>query len=220
MDLQYKRLNDKWVMLTKDLHFGFTLNEVYAGSAPYLREIISKTGIDPDKQLYLIAPKGFVCDLTSIPEPLQGLFKPDGPYAPAAALHDLLYQNTHEGTFDGSPLGLLNSSVDRFFADRIFLLGMRTLGINPFVRMAFYDGVRLGGSGPYQDPNTDCEYERTPNLVYRMAEPYYFIRDKVESGIPIDHSRIVGTVEHAHVQYPNIKRAFLSFKEVKENVPS
>ena len=220
MDLQYERLNEKWVMLTKDLHYGFTLNEVYAGSAPYLRDVVSKTGIDPDKQLYLIAPKGFVCDLTSIPEVFQGIFSPDGPYTPAAALHDLLYQNTHKGKFDTSPMGRLNGMIDRFFADRIFLIGMRTLGINPLVRTAFYDGVRLGGSGPYQDPNTDCKYERPPNLVYRMAEPYQFIRDRIEPAIPEDHRRIVGTVDHAHVQYPNIKRAFLSFKEEKIHVPS
>lgn len=219
MDLQYERLTDKWVMLTKDLHYGFTLNEVYSGSAPYLREVVSKTGIDPDKQLYLIAPKGFVCDLTSIPEPLQGMFKPDGEYAPAAALHDLLYQNTHKGKFDNSKLGLLNGHIDRFFADRIFLLAMRTLDINPIVRMAFYDGVRMAGGKAYDDPNLDCKYDRPANLLYRMAEPYYFVRDKVEPAIPVDHTRVIGTIDNAHVIYPNIKRAFLSKKE-KEYVPS
>ena len=220
MELEYKRLDERWFVLTKDLHFQFTLAEVYAGAQPYLRQALSLTGIPADQTLVLTAPKGFVCDLTSIPDKLQGLFKPDGPYAPAAALHDLLYQNTHEGVYDNSPIGKLNKHIDKFFADRIFLLGMRALDINMVTRAMFYDGVRLFGDSAYEDPNTDVKYPHPAKLIFKMAEPYYFVRYKKESGIPPSHTSILGSKDGAHLNYPNLKRDILTLTKEELNVSS
>ncbi len=80
--------------------------------------------------LTLTVPATFVTDLASVPWPLRLVFKPDGPWAKAAVIHDFLYDK-----------GL----VSRWMADRIFLEGMKVLKINVVVRLSFYAAVRACG---------------------------------------------------------------------------
>lgn len=80
--------------------------------------------------------KGFDTDFASIPRGLWNLFPPDGPYAPAAFIHDWLYWY---------------QVVPREVADAVFLEGMQALGIGWFTRSTIYRAVRLGGGGPWEE---------------------------------------------------------------------
>ena len=89
-----------------------------------------------DETNFIDVPKGFVCDLASIPRLLTPLFPVHGLHTRAAVVHDWLYAN--EGDVDGGPF-------TREQADQIFLLGMESLGVGYFTRMAMYWAVRFAG---------------------------------------------------------------------------
>jgi hypothetical protein len=75
-------------------------------------------------------PKGFEFDGASVPRILWWLFPPAGRYMVAALLHDyLLKQNT----------------VSRAFADAMFLLVMKLLGVTLWRRAIMYGAVRIFG---------------------------------------------------------------------------
>ena len=73
-------------------------------------------------------PKGFICDLASIPSIFWSIIGgPWGKYGYAAIVHDYLY-NTQTRT--------------RLASDRIFLEAMKVLGVNLFKRLIMYKAVR------------------------------------------------------------------------------
>ena len=76
------------------------------------------------------APKGFVCDLTSIPRIFRPLFPVHGKHTRAAVIHDWLYAK---------------KTGKRKDADLIFLEAMSELGVSRFKRYAMYSAVRAGG---------------------------------------------------------------------------
>jgi len=80
---------------------------------------------------------GFDTDFASVPRGLWNLYPPDGPYSPAAFIHDFLYwnQSVAEG---GSP-------ILREQADKVFLEAMTDLGIGWLTRHILYRSVRIGG---------------------------------------------------------------------------
>lgn len=82
---------------------------------------------------------GYITDLASVPRILWALFPPHGRYAKAAIIHDWLYDNA------------LRTKKD---ADRIFLDGMRVLGVPRWRRMIMYSAVRLFGRGKYGHRST------------------------------------------------------------------
>lgn len=75
-------------------------------------------------------PVDFITDFASTPRFAWRIFPPWGPYAHAAAGHDLLYQT---------------GAVSRKEADQLFLEWMEQLKINWFTRTVMYRSVRLGG---------------------------------------------------------------------------
>ena len=75
-------------------------------------------------------PKGFEFDGASVPRILWWLFPPAGRYMVAALLHDYL---------------LNQSSVSRAFADALFLLAMKKLGVTLWRRFIMYGAVRMFG---------------------------------------------------------------------------
>ena len=86
---------------------------------------------------------GFDTDFASVPRGLWNLYPPDGPYSPAAFIHDFLYW--YQAMFDG---GL---PVTRKQADTVFLEAMGDLGIGWVTRHVLYSSVRLGGGTPWKE---------------------------------------------------------------------
>lgn len=80
-------------------------------------------------------PGGFVTDLASIPQRFQDRLPHDGPWAPAAVLHDWLYAE---------------NAVPRRQADRTFREAMTGLGVKPRARRAMWGAVRLFGGDAYR----------------------------------------------------------------------
>lgn len=84
--------------------------------------------------------EGFDTDYASVPRALWWLYPPDGPYSPAAWIHDWLYWYQ---TLNGKP-------VTRAQADLVFLEAMRALPeVRATQRRVMYRGVRVGGAGPW-----------------------------------------------------------------------
>lgn len=212
--LVYERLTEKWVVLLEDLHFYFTLEEALGAHPPYLRKLLAVTGLKKDQTLHVTAPKGFVTDLASIPKSLHGFFKPDGPWAPAAVIHDMVYQSLKEKMVaeeTHSPIDKLNRNHTRLLADRLFLMGMRSLGIGWFTRGSMYNAVRAFGKSSYGGTPMVSDYGVWNVLERRPMEVNYPIfRIKKERGVPVDVSVFkTNRYEYHTVKYPNLKRAFL-----------
>jgi hypothetical protein len=90
-------------------------------------------------------PAWFLTDFASIPELVQPIIgEPEGPYGPAAVVHDFLYRT-----------GL----VPRAEADRIFREGMEDLGIRSSKRWLMWSQVRMWGWTAYLRSPTGAETE-------------------------------------------------------------
>lgn len=85
-------------------------------------------------------PMGFVTDFASIPRALWSLLPPAGSYAPAAVVHDFLYQHRTIEHVNGS-----NRLCERGDADSALRDGMDALGVGKVTRWVIYSGVRVGG---------------------------------------------------------------------------
>ena len=79
-------------------------------------------------------PAGFVTDLASTPRILWWLIPPHGRYAKASIVHDYMYHRAI-GT--------------RSYADKVFLEGMKVLGVGKIRRTLMYWAVRVFGRGNY-----------------------------------------------------------------------
>lgn len=77
-----------------------------------------------------VVPAGFQTDLASVPRGLWNLFPKAGPYAPAAVVHDYLYET---------------KPVSKADADWTFWEYMERLGIPWLQRTTMYLAVRLFG---------------------------------------------------------------------------
>ncbi len=212
--LCYERLTEKWVVLREDLHFYFSLKEALGPHPSYLREMISLTGLKEDQIIHVTAPKGFVTDLASIPKSLQGLFSPDGEWASAAVIHDMVYQSLKEKMVPATseiPIEKLNRHHTRLLADRLFLLGMRAIGVNFVTRGAMYNAVRAFGKSSYGGKPMASDYG-VWNVHHRapLKENFPIFRTDCIDGVPKDISYYQSNRWEYHtVKYPNLKRAFL-----------
>ncbi len=82
------------------------------------------------KAVYTVPKEVFETDLTTIPKCLKWLYKPNGKYSMSAVLHDFLYDEPN---------------TTRLHADYIFLLAMKSQGVNFFTRWIFFSSVRIFG---------------------------------------------------------------------------
>lgn len=78
----------------------------------------------------IIAPRGFITDLASIPQPFRGVFNVNGLLRAPAVIHDWLY---------------CSQRYSRAEADAIFLEAMEARGISWVTRYAAYSAVRSFG---------------------------------------------------------------------------
>lgn len=92
--------------------------------------------LSDDNSDVISVPAGFITDLASVPRIFWTLLPPDGKYAKAAIIHDYLYDNALRTKYE---------------ADRIFLDGMKVLGVPRWKRTIMYLAVRLFGRGNYTD---------------------------------------------------------------------
>lgn len=215
MNVEYTRISDVLVMLTKDLHYCFKLSDLFKGKE--LRAVMAKTGYQADEVFVITAPAGFVCDLASVPKALQPLFAPDGKWAAAAVIHDLLYQNTHKGIYPNTPLGKLNAHIDKDFADKIFFNAMIMCDVNIIIRSMFYNAVKYFGEAAYENQNKSIKYPEDAEKVVVNDEPYLFIRELFRPGIPDQIREQHSDVSPVWFKFPNLKRPLINYiKEVQD----
>ena len=79
----------------------------------------------------ITVPVGFETDLATMPGPLKYIFRPDGPWAKAAVIHDYLYVSE---TCDGATAMIF---------DVIFFEALLVLKFNIVVAYLFYYAVRI-----------------------------------------------------------------------------
>ena len=78
----------------------------------------------------IFVPPGFETDYASVPRMFWAIYPPDGEYTEAAVVHDYLYWT---------------QPCSRAQADKVFLEGMKELGVPWARRTLIYSAVRLGG---------------------------------------------------------------------------
>ena len=118
----------------------------------------SKTG----RRVYV--PKGFECDLASIPSALQSFVSKVGYWSQGAVVHDLLYANHRNG---------IDIVITRLEADRLLREGC-TVKVNQWNvprserrTKLIYSAVRLGGLESWETPK---EREERLNMMNAYTE--------------------------------------------------
>jgi uncharacterized protein DUF1353 len=102
----------------------------------------------------IVVPKGFVTDFASIPQGLWSLgLSPHGQYSRAALVHDYLYWA---------------QVCTRAQSDRLMVIAMKESRVGSFDELAVYQGVNLGGGGPW---NANAK-ERKADLPRVLPEKY------------------------------------------------
>ncbi len=102
----------------------------------------------------IVVPKGFVTDFASIPQALWSFgLSPQGQYSRAAVVHDYLYWS---------------QGCTREQSDRLLLIAMKESKVGGFDEFLVYQGVNLGGQGPWDDNAK----ERKAGLPRVMPEKY------------------------------------------------
>lgn len=92
----------------------------------------------------LIAPRGMVTDLASVPLVFRVFVGRVGPWLEAAILHDWLYVAWRLVPGRGA------RARDRLFADRVMLLAMKRARVSAWRRLAIYGSLRLFGGVAYR----------------------------------------------------------------------
>lgn len=92
----------------------------------------------------LLAPRGMVTDLTSVPPVFRIFVGRVGPWLEAAILHDWLYVAWRHVPGRGV------RARDRLFADRVMLLAMERARVPAWRRLAIYGALRLFGGRAYR----------------------------------------------------------------------
>lgn len=122
----------------------------------------------------LIVPKGFITDLASIPQSLQGVISKHGLYDAGAILHDYLYSS--QSIYP----------INREDSDKVFHKVMIECGADKKTAMLFYSAVRIGGESHYQrvKDNGYVPIEREAMIDRRKEyREYEEKRDKVIRGV-------------------------------------
>ena len=84
----------------------------------------------------ITAPKGFVCDLASIPRILRIVYPVNAKHREAAILHDWLYHQKGHVIF---------AHLTREQCDDLFYEAMINSGVSAWKAWSMWAGVRLGG---------------------------------------------------------------------------
>lgn len=99
---------------------------------------------DPNGDMFVNIPRGFVTDFASIPRGLWNVFPPaTSKFSKAAVVHDVLYKR---GWIER---GRHHVSLTRKDCDDILKEAMEVAGVNWLSRQLIYAGVRVGGWKPW-----------------------------------------------------------------------
>lgn len=93
------------------------------------------------RSVYIVVPRGYMSDWSSIPRPLWFIFPPN--YSEArygAVVHDYIYSH-------------LYWYYSKAFADKVLYALMEEQGASYFSKKAFYTAVRIGGRGGWNKRN-------------------------------------------------------------------
>ena len=121
----------------------------------FLTQAISwKLGPGQEKLKPVVAPKGFVTNLASIPRIFGSALRPDGKFAYAAIIHDYLYWV---------------QETSREQADEIFKFAMEDFKIGSATIATIYNAVRTFG-GPAWQQNSDDRARGERHVLRRFAE--------------------------------------------------
>lgn len=95
------------------------------------RRLKFSVGFNGHGGILITIPAGFITDFASVPRFLWAILPHDGPWAPAAVVHDFLYSH--------------HSACSRFLADAVFRDGMATLKVPLWRRWLMWLAVRAWG---------------------------------------------------------------------------
>jgi hypothetical protein len=99
----------------------------------------------------ITVPEGFRTDFASVPRCLWWLYNPTGRWGKAAVVHDWLYANAGLPVRIGSEAKLpVLALYSRRESDRIFLEGMKVLGVRWSARRVMHRAVRAAGWAPWR----------------------------------------------------------------------
>ena len=101
----------------------------------------------------IVVPTGYVTDFASVPRAFWKIVPKWGKYGSAAVIHDYLYDTQKKS---------------RKESDKIFLNGMRILGVPKWKRYGMYWSVRIFGFFSYGDPPTFIDHEVFMEEIYSM----------------------------------------------------
>lgn len=90
----------------------------------------------------IVVPAGFDTDLASVPKFARWFASVDGPWTPAAVIHDFLYVRASKRDY---------GHITRADADYIFREAMKVCGVPSYKRWAMWSAVRIGGGRMYRD---------------------------------------------------------------------
>ena len=145
---------DKWMGLTKAPVGALHLSR-FKGPIYFLTKSIGwkpNTGQEVFNEIHV--PKGFVTDLTSIPQIFWSILRPDGEYTYPAIIHDFLYWT---------------QTLSREEADMVFKLSMEDFGISTAKSFVIYEAVRLGGQSAW-DENTKLKALGENRILKRFPQ--------------------------------------------------
>jgi len=101
----------------------------------YIDDVLTWASDKNQKLPVIRAPKGFVTDLASIPQPLWSVLPRTGRYAYPAIVHDYMYWT---------------QTTTREVADNVLLEAMKELDVSVAERESIYRGVRVGGGRAWE----------------------------------------------------------------------
>lgn len=119
--------------------------------ADHFNALVRATEDGNRKLILVVAHKGFVTDLASIPQVFWNIFPPFGNYSEAAITHDYLYRTGGDAYWvvvDGVPLPI---KLSRAEADLVFKLGMKAKGVGLITRTILYTAVKVLGKKNFRD---------------------------------------------------------------------
>jgi hypothetical protein len=150
---------------------GRPLAEVYRQGRPLYVMRDNFYWCDRNNGHVIVVPSGFVTDFASIPMPARLVLPSDGPYAPAAILHDYMYAVGRPGY--------------RLYADNVLGSAMVYYRVGDMKRRTVYEAVRNFGESGYGLPQDWLFYDvRTLRPRTAPAKPTSGVQEVLGPGCP------------------------------------
>ncbi len=116
--------------------------------------------LDDDKKKWVLIPKFFITDVTSVPRTLWSFIPKHGKHGQAAVVHDFLRRYGLIHRYDETTHEFVQDTVTRKEADRIFYEALLVLGVNKIQAKLMWGAVsinRVFTSGDWGKYELDVE---------------------------------------------------------------